>query len=80
MVQEPISDQLYVEKNQVKSIFIHVSEIYLNTLEHIMKNQNDMFYIYEISPTHARWYQMKDNLIIKNRKAKLEKLNNYEQS
>ena len=46
-----------------------------DTEKHIKDNKDDMFYIYEITPTSARWYQMKDELIKKNRKAKLEKLN-----
>lgn len=78
MVDAPILKHLYVEKGEAKSVHIQVSDIQLDTLKYLLNNQNDMFYIHEISPISARWAQRKDEALIENRKRKLEKLNNYE--
>ena len=53
-----------------------VSDIITNTIEHIKTNPHDMFYIYSIEKYYGRFYQCKDEDVVKkNRKEKLKKIN-----
>lgn len=72
----------YIENDKILSKTCSVSNIFLpSTIDHIKKNQNIIFHVYEISETRAKWYEEYNRDYVRElRKEKIEKINttNYD--
>jgi hypothetical protein len=77
IVNAPMFEYYYIENNNIFSNSLSVSSLEnIDTLEYIKTHPGYMFHIYQISSNKARWHQREDkNLLKRNRKEKLKKLN-----
>jgi hypothetical protein len=77
IVNSPMFTYFHIENNNIFSNSLSVSSLEnIDTLEYIKTHPGYMFHIYQISSNKARWHQREDkNLLKRNRKEKLKKLN-----
>lgn len=73
----------YIENDFLKTKTVQVSNIRADTLDYLKRNQNFIFYIYQIDKGSARWYKYEDRNWLKKitkerRKKKLQTLKKIE--
>ena len=59
-------------KNKIYNIYDEKCDV----LKTIIKNNNDLFFIFKIDEKNAKWFQLKGHLTMYNRKIKIKKLSN----